>query len=261
VLNMEERQCIWIPVLDECTIDGNPIDKEFIRRYGPSLQGKPVNLDHNYDQNNNVISSIAIGEVLKILFDEEDRLYAIISIFGDVWSLIKDEVKGCSFEWNPNLSRTDGIMGGLALCRLSNNKVPFASFSEIYNVLASKMKQSDNMIDVSKLTDEEKKELANALLPQVKELLASEMKPGEGEGEGKPTETKPDGESAPQENALAEVMKSIDTSLKTLIKSSEATQQQVGILASTMKPKASGNPPAGGGNNDPPAHRSANLGL
>jgi len=268
VLNMvkkqNERTRIFLPVLNPTMVDGTPITREFIEKYGSGLRGKSVNLDHNFDEKGFVASNIAIGDVSNVFYDPEGNLYSQMDVFNDVYGEIKEEIEGCSFEWNPNPSGTDGIMRGIALCRYSTPKVEFARSKPISEVFASIMnqKQSDNMIDVSKLTDEEKKELANALLPQVKELLASEMKPGEGEGEGeqKP-EAKPEGESAPQENALAEVMKSIDTSLKTLIKSSEATQQQVGILASTMKPKTGGNPPAGGGNNDPPAHRSANLGL
>jgi hypothetical protein len=261
---MATRTKIMLPVLNPTTVDGTPITKEFIERYGPGLRGKPVNLDHNFDEKENVVSNIAIGEVSEVIITDESNMYAELEVFSDIYSAIRDEIKGSSFEWNHNPSGTDGVMKAIALCRVSNPKVEFARSKPLYEIFASvmpdlKSQQSDNMIDISKLTDEEKKELAVVLAPQVKEILASEMPPTPAEPPVEPqTPAEPTDEVSNKE--VLDAIQKLTASIETNTKATEAVKKDVEILASSM-PKGKGVPPAGNGSGGGEQQRSANLGL
>jgi|GEM_PF-6748738 len=112
---------IWRKVLEPTVIDGRDITKDWIMRYGPTLKGKPANIDHNYFN----ASNLAVGDVKEVAINPETgELYAKIYIFDDVYESIKDKIKGVSIEWNANPSGDDGIFRAVAICVDTQPKVP-----------------------------------------------------------------------------------------------------------------------------------------
>jgi hypothetical protein len=255
---------VFLPVLDETTVDGVEITKEWIEKYAPSMEGKPVNIDHNYF--NSV--PISIGKVDKVFFDTDGRLYAKISIQDKYYYKIMDSLegyiddpsqcfKGVSFEWK----NEDGNAGfkGLSVCFQSIPKVDFAKLNYDYmidTILASvKMKtkktesETMNAEEIAKIVgDVIDKKLPDIVEIKVKEVLASQkIDNNTTEGNTKDDELK-------GIELLASKMDENTAVMKTMLKEiSELRKVQKEINASNP----AGAPPSGSGN----TYRSANLGL
>ncbi|AAB98323.1 hypothetical protein MJ_0335 [Methanocaldococcus jannaschii DSM 2661] len=246
-------QSIFLPVLNPTTIDGQEITEEWIKKYGPTLRGKPVNIDHNYYSNGN----LAVGDVVDVYFNPEGNLYAHIRIFDEIyWRLVDNgiKIKGVSFEFNDDGVGEEGIMKGLALCLESDPKVDFARLVEgnyVLEVLASIKRDSmdtktQEKTEPKKIKDMTEEEFEKFLHEKIEQILASHKKENE-------DKDKSDNEDDKVVEILASKMDELVAVNKSVLKQLEEIRKaQKEILASAPVP------PSGSGNS---GHRRANLGL
>jgi hypothetical protein len=247
---------IFLPVLDETTVDGVEITKEWIQKYAPTMEGKPVNIDHNYYSQ----IPIVVGTVDKVFFDTEGRLYAKITIGDNLAYKISDAMegwednpeavfKGVSFEWGMN-ENGEYEFKGLALCFRSIPKVNFAKLNHqlvVDTILASvkSVKNRCETMDSEKIAgiikDVLKEELPNLVEHHVKEILASQKQEGNGEG----NDNKDDDVKGIE--LLASTMNENNALLKTLIKNIEELRKETKEINAS---RPAGSPPHGDGAED-----------
>lgn len=236
---------IFLPVLDETTVDGVEITKEWIQKYAPTMEGKPVNIDHNYYSQ----IPIVVGTVDKVFFDTEGRLYAKITIGDNLAYKISDAIegwednpeavfKGVSFEWGTN-ENGEYEFKGLALCFKSIPKVDFAKLNHqvmVDTILASVKKIEEDIMDTEKIAgiikDVLNQELPELVKSQVNEIFASQQE------DSKNTE----GNNEDSMELLASKIDENTAIMKTAIKEIAELRKEQKII------KASGGaPPNGGG--------------
>lgn len=243
---------VFLPVLDETTVDGVEITKEWIEKYAPTMEGKPVNIDHNYYSP----VPVSVGTVDKVFFDTEGRLYSKITIGNALASRISDAIegwednpekafKGVSFEWGKNEETGEYEFKGLALCFQSIPKVDFAKLNHqlvVDTILASVKKRSETMESekiAGIIKDVLKEELPGLVKSQVEEILASKkLDNNTNEGEGN------ENDGVKGIELLASAMNENNALLKTLVKNiEELRKENKEILAS----RPAGSPPNGEG--------------
>ncbi|MCS3901595.1 hypothetical protein [Methanococcus voltae] len=126
---------LFLPVLNITNLDGFEITEEWLSKNYETLKGKPVNVDHNYDKNSNY----AVGHVSEIILSKTNELYAVVEVFEEIYEL-KNNLRGCSIEYNENTSGEEGIIRALALCFETTPKVEFAKSNgniDVAELLAS----------------------------------------------------------------------------------------------------------------------------
>jgi len=245
---------ILIPVLDQTTVDGTKIDDEWLKTYGPTAIGKPANLDHNYYNTSNK----AVGNVDNVFFDPQGRLYAVISIFDEIYWEIDGHIKGCSIEWNTDPSGTEGLIRAIAICVNSTPKVDFAKGSIITEVLASvkekltnfKAKiEGDNMGDPQKISDMTLEEFNGHFKEQFKENMSEIMASFKPQDPGAdPTDPKKEDDD-PKEITASQLNDAI-SAIKTATKEIGAVRKENAEIMASLKAGAgagAGNPPGAGG--------------
>ncbi|MBM7408781.1 hypothetical protein [Methanococcus maripaludis] len=262
---------ILIPVLDQTTVDGTKIDDEWLKTYGPTAIGKPANLDHNYYNTSNK----AVGNVDNVFFDPQGRLYAVISIFDEIYWEIDGHIKGCSIEWNTDPSGNEGLIRAIAICVNSTPKVDFAKGAIITEVLASikeklddgsptpkgmftkkeitemvasvkeKLK-GDNMGEPQKISDMTIDQFNDHLKKEMTEIMAS-YKPQDGTPGATPKEG---GEGGEPTEITASHINDLTATLKTVAKEIGAVRAENKEIMASIKTGAganAGDPPGGSG--------------
>ncbi|MBB6067874.1 hypothetical protein [Methanococcus maripaludis] len=235
---------IFLRVLDQTTIDGQVIDDEWLKKYGPTAVGSPANLDHNYYNTTNR----AVGKIENIMFDYLGRLHAVVSIFDEVYWEIEEHIKGCSIEWNTDPSGNEGLIRAIAICVNSVPKVEFARGSAITDILASvkkKLEQGDNMGNEGKpekISDMTLDQFDEHLTSKIGEIMAS-FKPQDGTPGATPKEG---GEGGEPTEITASDINGLTAVLKTALKEIGAVRKENGEIMASIK---AGNGP--GGNNPP----------
>jgi outer membrane murein-binding lipoprotein Lpp len=137
-------QELLLKVLEPTKVDWKEFTKEELINLAPTLEGKPVNIDHNKIK---LPFPDVIGEVEKVFVNENGEIFAIVQIFDDVYDEIKDKITSCSFEWNPSPTNKESIFKGLALTLYSNAKVKSAAI--LGHIVASRYEEGENMTETN----------------------------------------------------------------------------------------------------------------
>ena len=233
-------QELLLKVVEPTKVDWKEFTKEELIKLAPTLEGKPVNIDHNKIK---LPFPDVIGEVEKVFVNENGEIFAIVQIFDDVYDEIKDKITSCSFEWNPSPTITESIFKGLALTLYSNAKVKSAAI--LGHIVASRY-EGENMTDTNETNqtqtqDKEtkpetitltKEELDRLITEKVSQAI-SNIKTE------KPNEKHIEASSTDKLDVLTDRVNDLAASVKTLIKKMESSNK--GSIEASKLPNTKNN--------------------